>query len=159
MEANKRLVLLVENDPFWLVLIAGTIRSLDKNIELSCANTVEEANDLLKLGFRYDLIIADHHLDSEATGFSLWKSCKEANRRIPFLLVSGLKKPEFFESIKTEITETMSLPIYMEKPFDHKKLELMLNWQLGRPIGKKMIPENNQLSQNVDGEKELYTKV
>lgn len=88
IEDGKR-VLLVEDDPFWQRVIARNIRHATDSCKITYVTTADEAIAMLDMDRQFHLIIADQFLDSEMTGYDLWRECQKRGFNVPFLLTSG----------------------------------------------------------------------
>ncbi len=122
-------VLIVEDESESEWLIASTLRSVKKNADLKWVKSTEEAENLLKSGEHYDLIIADHYLKGEETGLDLWKSCYKKYRNIPFMMTSALTEKVFVRLAGPQLPR----PVFLHKPIDVKECRSMIGWFLDKP--------------------------
>src|SRR5688572_25155342 len=87
--ANKKNILVVEDDAFWQLEIARNINKIEENCHIDFATAADEAIGLLENDQNYSLIVADHYLEGGKTGYELWSDCKDRGIDVPFLLTSG----------------------------------------------------------------------
>src|SRR5690349_16675866 len=74
-------ILLVEDDEESEMLVQYALKSFDSNINLVWVKSAEEAEKILKKSDNFDLIILDHYLEGEKTGFDLWKSFRHRDQQ------------------------------------------------------------------------------
>jgi CheY-like chemotaxis protein len=116
---------LVEDDPFWQRAISRKIENSARNCRVYIATSAEQAIKMLALDHRYSLIVADHYLEGDKTGYDLWWNCKLRGVNVPFLLTSG----------NIEFPDEMykNLPVkFVSKPLVGKELKQNLARLLGQ---------------------------
>jgi DNA-binding response OmpR family regulator len=118
-------ILLVEDEPQWQLIISQTLKTLDKSITIRCVRSVKHAKQVLYNNSNFDLIISDLLLDGDDDGFSLWTECQKSLRRVPFLMISGMKNPDF-----TGLVGTAEAPTLIAKPFDVKEMQRIVSLRL-----------------------------
>ena len=122
-------ILVVEDDPSWQAILSYSIRkSRPDEMNLRFVRNSKQAFDLI-YERKFDLIICDHYLDGNLTGFELWTRLKSQNLDIPFIIVSGKRKHQFS---KLQGDSTAGLPLIIEKPFDPERFTTILNLFLSR---------------------------
>lgn len=107
-------VLIVEDDlafrPFW----QAVFEDRGSTLRIDWATTQEEAETLLRAGFKhhqpYDLVISDIFLEGEGTGVDLWNRYGEEAKH--FIFVSG--KPLSPAELKSSLS--YGQPTYLQKP-------------------------------------------
>ncbi len=110
-------VLVVEDDPHWQWVISAALKSLNQRVVLHCVRSVKHAEQLLYQSSNYELIIADYQLEGNKNGIDFWKDCREKNKRIPFMVVSGITENEFKKKISGVLDQKIRAPLYLSKPF------------------------------------------
>ena len=131
---RARKILLVEDDLHWQMVMSRVLKSLDENIVIRCVRNAKQAHEALANSPNYDLIIADHFIDGEVTGFDFWKECRTRHHRIPFVMISSMTESEF-----VKLTKQAGHPIFVSKPFEVEDLKSLLTWQLGMPSDKASL--------------------
>jgi CheY-like chemotaxis protein len=125
--AKGKKILLVEDDPYWQLMIGASLRFIDKDLSLRCVRSAKHAEQALYAGKgSYDLIIADHFLNGAATGLDLWKRFQLQHSNIPFVMVSGLPEDEYLDLVAHE----SDYPPFLEKPLKIEKLKSILDGRL-----------------------------
>jgi len=137
LESVHPKVLVVEDESESEWLIASTLRSVKRNADLKWVKSAEEAENLLKAGERYDLIIADHYLKGEETGLDLWKSCYKKYRSTPFMMTSALTEKVFVRLAGPQLPR----PVFLHKPIDVKECRSMMEWFLDKPRHTNLAEE------------------
>jgi CheY-like chemotaxis protein len=120
-------VLVVEDDPFFRVVFHKIFRRLNPNIEFMGAADLQSAIALLKTQ-RVDMVVADHLLNGEGTGFDLWRHCQAALPNLPFLLTSGLAAVEIERLSEMEKVH----PMFLSKPFSMLHCQQLLSAMLSQ---------------------------
>lgn len=61
----------------------------------------------------YDLVFTDIFLEGPATGFDIWRLCRQLYPDIPILVTSSLSQDE----LQLLLREDNEFPLYLQKPF------------------------------------------
>ncbi|MGE3683917.1 MAG: response regulator [Bdellovibrionales bacterium] len=88
----EKSVLIVDDDPFWQEVIRLEVERALGSCSVTMVTNVDQASRLLHQN-TYDLVVADHFLEGEKTGYDLWQLCQAEGVGVPFLLTSGQLLP------------------------------------------------------------------
>lgn len=112
--------LLVEDEPIFHEIWRYLIRNIDDQIELICVDSVEKAEDLIKVSEgglnSFGLVISDIYVLGKKNGIDFWNEffVDSGDNVPPFLLVSSLSLGHLLKGLK----ESWACPAYIQKPFD-----------------------------------------
>lgn len=138
-QIKEKRVLLIEDDPYWQQIVGRTMKTIDKNISLRCVRSVNHAEQVLyNNNNNFNLIIADHYLDGDATGLDLWRKFKKSNNDIPFLMISGLNNEDFLDLLSND----SEYPNYLQKQLLIRQLKSTIDKNFDLQNGKKKILRN-----------------
>jgi CheY-like chemotaxis protein len=118
-------VLIVEDEPFWQLLIERALKKIDDRIVVKFTENANQALQELEKSADFDFIIADHLLSGSLTGLDLWDTLAEKKSEIPYILISGINKDNFFDRLMPYRTEMV--PQFIEKPVSIRELSKKLN--------------------------------
>ena len=110
---NQTSILIVEDDRFYKSTFSRMLHSIDRDVDLTWLKSAENAIVALQMK-HFDLIISDHILDGDKTGYDLWSHCKKEEIRTPFLLISA-------NDLRLQGT-----PRFLKKPFSIDQCKLAL---------------------------------
>jgi DNA-binding NtrC family response regulator len=119
LSTDHRSVFVIEDDLELSTIMDRILRSIDPEIHLSWATSVDEALAALSLATLqrharpYDLIIADVFLEGERTGLDLWKFCHLEYPDVQWVLTSG----SGFEGCLSSFGADNECPPFLHKPF------------------------------------------
>jgi|GEM_PF-2713258 len=123
-------ILVIEDEPSWQAILSHCIRrSRPEEMNIRFVRTSKQALDLIYNERRFDLIISDHLIDGEMTGFELWLKCKAQFLNIPFIIVTAKNKADF-NGFRLE--SDFQLPLIIQKPFDTKHFKAIMDLYLKR---------------------------
>jgi response regulator of citrate/malate metabolism len=115
-KGQKSRILIVEDDitcePIWDFIIGKA----DNNARYEWVTSVSEAeykiDESLKIGYEFDLVIADIFLSDSKTGIDLWqKYYAKLNNKM--ILVSGIEQLKLIKYVGAD-----HAPIYLKKPLN-----------------------------------------
>ena len=123
----KMKVLVVEDEPIWQLLILKALRRMNDGVEVCFSETANEALGAIKKSDseQFDLIIADQILEGAKTGLDLWDILFEQKSEIPYVLLSGFQKRDFFQALMPYRVERV--PYFIEKPQSVSELSQKLS--------------------------------
>jgi response regulator of citrate/malate metabolism len=134
----RRRVLIVEDDLSYRPMWEFVIQQVNPSIKVDWAQSVEQAEKLIKQRMRqqtpYDLIVADVFLAGIKTGVDLWERFGDWSSH--FLFISGLSKEKFDELM----SQDYSAPIYLQKPLRAKQCKEILS-EILDDEGKDSLPQ------------------
>lgn len=114
MSTTINKVLIVEDEPFWQLLISKALQRIDKRIEVSFSENATKALEIIRNNNNdIDFIIADQLLEGPQTGLDLWDTLVKKEINIPYILVSGIKREDLINSLMLYRTE--AIPTFIEK--------------------------------------------
>lgn len=113
-ESMKALV--VENDPYWRDWFSASLERLRGDVSVHVADSIETAKRRLDENSDYDLIICDQFLEGKTTGLDFWKTLREGNSEIPFVLTSAHagREPAGHNVYRIGV-DGIDLPPYLDK--------------------------------------------
>lgn len=128
---SKKRILIVEDELFWQLVFEKSLKKIDDQLELLFAASADEALKLILENDPFDLIIADQNLRGIKTGLDLWDHLVELQSPdsqalpvVPYILMSGTEKSEFFEKLMPY--REQAVPRYIEKPASVNQLSQQL---------------------------------
>lgn len=123
MKANKKNILLIEDDPTLGYLLTEYLKMND--FEISWAKSGEECLKMLHLS-SYDLAILDVMLP-DINGFDLANKIKNINPQLPFLFLTA-------RSLKIDVLKGFSAGAidYLKKPIDEEELVVRIKSRLSQ---------------------------
>lgn len=126
---RPRKILLVEDDPAMVSIFETILSTIVDRVQMDFTPDGDYAIEKIKLqpsslkDSKYDLIIADIFLDSDATGIDLFKETQGVDPRIPVVITSSLPFHKYIEMMKG----ALCTPPYLAKPFKAGECRQMLN--------------------------------
>lgn len=118
-------VLIVEDEPLWQLLIERALRRINKGIEVRFSKNANQALEVLSGREDFDFIIADHLLEGAKTGLDLWDILLKQKTDIPYILLSGTRRSDFFSRLMPYRTEMV--PRFIEKAGTVRELSEQLS--------------------------------
>jgi CheY-like chemotaxis protein len=104
-------ILVLEDDLKWQMIVSGLLKKVDRQLQIQCVPTTQEAIDLLQNGQHFDLVVADHFLDDGMTGLDLYKHMRALKDQTSFVIFSGQETADFHDLN----TGTSDLPKFVSK--------------------------------------------
>jgi DNA-binding response OmpR family regulator len=114
-EPRARRVLVVDDDPDLMSLVAREFRAQDPDVCIQWSMDFEAARACLR-SCRYDAVLADYLIEGAAGGWSLRSDCDVCQPGVPFALMSALPLSG---------TEKLGVP-FLKKPFSRHELSSFL---------------------------------
>ena len=94
-EITKKSVLVLEDDPQWQLIVSQILKKVDTDVTIRCVPTTQAAIQLLALGEKFDLVVADQYLDGVMTGLDLYRHLRALRDQTSFVMLSGLESRQF----------------------------------------------------------------
>jgi DNA-binding NtrC family response regulator len=117
-------VLLVEDDPAVTSLVKMVLHSVNPETEFESCTSAESAQALIQSQRKFALIVCDQNLDGKATGLDLWRFCRDAQLKTPFVMMSSIHPGKFFDLVGREEVS----PYFLAKPLPKERCRDLLSW-------------------------------
>lgn len=115
-DSIQRRFLVVEDEPAWQLILRRLLKDVDQRIEIFFADSFEGALSVLDENISFEGIIADFNLNGTKNGLDLWDALNVRKSEVPYVLVSGTRREDFFASLMP-YREAM-VPTFLEKSND-----------------------------------------
>ena len=152
MKASETNILIVDDEPTVIAMFSVWLRK--QGLTCYSADSAVGAMGVLK-EHRIDLVIADIFMPG-ATGVDLLKWCKQTEREIPFIFITGTLDAEF-------VTQALNLGAkhLLPKPIARDKLVKLVQEQIAliKTFEKKREDENHIKSELTDVRKKYVDEV
>ncbi len=132
---TKKSVLVLEDDPQWQRIVSHVLRNVDQDIQIRCVPTTQAALDLIEIGERFDLVVADQYLDGALTGLDFYRHLRGRQDQTSFVMLSGLGSTEFHDLTVQDI----ELPTFVQKSKASKNLRDVLKSEIGSLEAKDAV--------------------
>ncbi len=119
LASNPLRVLIVEDDRDLETLLSQVLRTISSSVEVDWATNVLDARCKLE-SKRYDLVIADHTLEDDLSGFFLRCLCKRRWPDLPFVMISAMRADAFLK-----MSGSVPCP-FLSKPFTVQECREMI---------------------------------
>jgi DNA-binding response OmpR family regulator len=114
----KKIVVVEDTQELWGSLYR-VLRHMNLSMPVEFISTFEEAS--LKINAESTaLVICDFNLPNLRNGLELWEELKIAERRIPFLMISGMDVQDYIRALNAR--SLRCAPAFLAKPFTTKEL-------------------------------------
>jgi len=119
IQRHENLVLVVEDDLAQRPLWEKAFKSVDREIRVDWATSMEEAERLIRFRYQkgapYKMVVADIFLEGTGSGIDLWNRYGEETLNFVFVSALPLSKFELLMSLN------FGCPLYLKKPLNWKK--------------------------------------
>lgn len=107
-------VLIVDDESIWQVFIARAIRKIFLGVDISFVENARMAIKEIEARDEFDFIVSDLNLGEPINGLDLWDMLCERDSQIPFVLMSGTSRVDFFSQIMSY--REQAVPSFLQKP-------------------------------------------